>query len=109
MSEQSPQSTEQNLNISDSILETVQIGGIVGRDQKLTQIQGGVGTLNVFGLVKVDQAPTTSAKTINQKEYRWRRALLDKVNYFWIDGVLAKSLHKQFLIDLGLEERREFV
>lgn len=109
MSEQSPQRTEQNLNISDSILETVQIGGIAGRDQKLTQIQGGVGTLNVFGLVKVDQAPTTTANTINQQEYRWRRVLLDKVKYFWIDGVLAKSLHKQILINLGLEERREFV
>lgn len=109
MSEQSPQQTEQNLNISDSILETVQIGGIAGRDQKLTQIQGGVGTLNVFGLVKVDQAPTTTTNTINQQEYRWRRVLLDKVKYFWIDGVLAKSLHKQVLINLGLEEHREFV
>lgn len=109
MSEQSPQPDEQNFNISDSILSTVQIGGIAGRDQKLTQIQGGVGTLNVFGLVKVDEAQHSAAKTINHQECRWRRVLLDKVKYFWIDGVLAKSLHKQVLIDLGLEERREFV
>ena len=89
MSEQSPKPTEQDLNISESILEKVQIGGIAGRDQKLTQIQGGVGTVNVFGLVKVDQAPTSTTKTINQQEYRWRRVLLDKVKSFWIDGVLA--------------------
>lgn len=109
MSEQSPQPIEQNLNISDSILETVQIGGIAGRDQKLTQIQGGVGTLNVFGLVKVDETLRSAAKTINQEEYRRRRVLLDKVKNLWIDGILANSLHKQVLIDLGLEERREFV
>lgn len=109
MSEQSPKPTEQDFNISESILETVQIGGIAGRDQNLTQIQGGVGTVNVFGLVKVDQAPTSTTKTLNQQEYRWRKVLLDKVQSFWIDGVLAKSLHTQVLIKLGLEERREFV
>ena len=35
--------------------------------------------------------------------------LLDKVKKFWIEGVLAKSLHMQVLIELGLEERGEFV
>ena len=68
-----------------------------------------MGTLNVFGLVKVDESVGSAAKTINQQEYRWRRVLLNKVKYFWIDGVLAKSLHKQVMIDLGLEERKEFV
>lgn len=109
MSEQSLQPPEQNLNISDSVLESVQIAGNAGRDMKLTQIQGRVETINVFGLVKVDTAPTSAAKTINQQEYRWRRVLLDKVKKFWINGVLEKSLHTQVLIDLGLEERSEFV
>ena len=109
MSKQSSQPPDPSLNISDSVLETVQIGGVAGRDLNLTQIQGGVGTINVLGSVQVDQAPLSVAKPLSQQEYRWRRVLLDKVKSFWIDGVLAKSLHTQVLLELGLEERNEFV
>ena len=109
MSEQSSQPPDQGWNISDSVLETVQIGGVAGRDLNLTQIQGGVGTINVLGSVQVDQAPLSVAKPLSQQEYRWRRVLLDKVKQFWIEGVLAKSLHMQVLIKLGLEERNEFI
>ena len=54
MSNQQPQQPDQSLNISDSVLETVQIAGIAGRDQNVTQIQGEVGVMNVFGTVQVD-------------------------------------------------------
>ena len=100
---------EQNLDISDSVLENVQIGGIAGRDLNVTQIQGKVGAINVFGKVQVDQASLNAAKPISQEEYRWRQVLLDKVQKFWIEGVLAKSLHMKVLIELGLEERGEFI
>lgn len=109
MSEQPPQPTEQNLNISDSVLKSVQIAGNAGRDMKLTQIHGRFENINVFGLVKVEQAPTSAAKSISQQEYRRRGVLLDKVKNFWINGVLENSLYTQVLVDLGLEERREFV
>ena len=99
----------QSLNIAGSVLETVQIGGMAGRDLNLNQIHGGVGAINVFGLVQVDPAPINAAKPINQQEHRWRRVLLDKVKQFWIDGILTKSLHTQALIELGLEEHSEFV
>ncbi|MEM8677236.1 MAG: NACHT domain-containing protein, partial [Cyanobacteria bacterium P01_G01_bin.67] len=38
-------------------------------------------------------------------EYRNRQTLLNKVNNFWIKGVLEKSLLNQILIELNLEER----
>ncbi|MEM8860310.1 MAG: NACHT domain-containing protein [Chloroflexota bacterium] len=97
------------MNISGSVLESVQIGGIAGRDLNLTQIQGGIGAINVFGTVQIGQAPINSAQPLSQQEYRWRQVLLDKVKKFWIDGVLAKSLHTKVLIELGLEERSEYV
>ncbi len=109
MSEQFSKQPNQTLNISDSALETVQIGGIAGRDLRLTQIQGKVGTLNVFGSVQVDQTPLSTANSLNRKEYAWRSVLLSKVKQFWIDGVLANSLHTQVLIELGLEERNHYV
>lgn len=106
--QQSPQHS-QNLNISDSVLETVQIGGIAGRDLKLTQIQGKVESMTVLGSVQVNQAPVSAAKPLSQPEYRSRQVLVSKVKSFWIEGVLAKSLHIQVLIELGLEERSEFI
>lgn len=110
MSEQSPQLANQNLNISGSVLDTVQIGGIAGRDLNLTQVQGGVGAINVFGTVQVDQqAPLATSSSLSREEYEWRKVLVSKVKQFWIDGVLTKSLHTQALIELGLEERSDYV
>ena len=104
-----PQQPSQDLNISGSVLEGVQIGGIAGRDMNLTQIQGGVHVTNVFGAVQVDRDDTQVGKPLSQQEYRWRQVLLEKVKRFWIDGVLAKSLHTQVFIELGLEERNDFI
>lgn len=109
MSEPSPQQPDQSLNISGSILENVQIGGIAGRDLNLNQIQGGVGTLNVFGTVQVPQAPLSAAKPISQEEHRRRTVLLNRVRQDWVEGVLKRSLHTKVLIELGLQERKELV
>ncbi|MEM1241713.1 MAG: NACHT domain-containing protein [Cyanobacteria bacterium P01_H01_bin.26] len=109
MSEPPTQPPGRSLNISDSVLETVQIGGIAGRDLNLTQVQGGVRTINIFGTVQVEQAPIHTAHPLSQQEYRWRRVLLDKVQQFWIEGVLNKSLHTKALFELGLEKRSELV
>jgi eukaryotic-like serine/threonine-protein kinase len=38
-------------------------------------------------------------------EYRNRQALLNKVNNYWVKGVLENSLHNQVKIELGLEEK----
>ena len=109
MNEESLHQPAQNLNISGGVLENVQIGGTAGRDLKLTQIQGGVGTLNVFGTVQVAQASNGTTKPISQSEYRRRTVLLNKVRQNWIEGVLRKSLHTKILIDLNLEKREHFV
>ena len=109
MCEQPSQQSDQSLNISDSVLENVQIGGIAGRDLNLTQIQGGVEAINVYSTVQVAPVPLSSAKLISRQEYKWRKVLLGKVKQFWIDGVLAKSLHTQVLIELGLEDRSEYI
>ena len=103
------QPSDQNLNISDSVLETVQIGGIAGRDLNLTQVEGGVGSINVFGTVQVEQTPINAAAPLSKQEYRWRQTLLSKVKQFWIEGVLEKSLHTKVVFELGLEERSNLV
>ncbi len=51
-----------------------------------------------------------SAKSLTpQQKYRNRQALLAKVKNFWVKGVLEKSLYKQVLIELGLEERQDAI
>ncbi|ABW32834.1 NACHT domain-containing protein [Acaryochloris marina] len=108
MNKQPNQGAEKSLNISDSVLKDVQIGGISGGDLELTQIQK-VGVVNVYGTVQVPQTPLSTTKPLRQDEYRWRQVLLSKVQQFWIDGVLSNSLHTRVLIELGLEERSEYV
>lgn len=109
MSEQFHQQHSQNLDISDSVLKDVQIGGIAGQDLELTQIQGEVGVVNVFGTVQVPQASVSVATPLSRDEYRWRETLLSKVQQFWVDGVLKKSLYTQVFIELGLEERSDYI
>ncbi|NEP58540.1 MAG: NACHT domain-containing protein [Symploca sp. SIO2G7] len=105
MNEQQP---DQSLNISSSDLNSLQIGGIAGRDLTVNQTQR-VYLTNVFSSVQVDQTPTPNAQILSKKEYLWRRTLLNKVKNFWVNGILTKSLHTQVLLKLGLEERNEFI
>ena len=105
MSAQQPPEPDQNLNISESVFDNVQIGGLAGRDQTIHQYQGPVYTPNVFNSIDVGQTTSIPAKRLSQQEYRWRQVLLEKVKHYWIEGVLEKSLHTKVLIELGLEER----
>lgn len=45
----------------------------------------------------------------DRKEQQNRRALIDKVQNFWIRGVLEKSLHNLAVIELNLEKRLDAV
>lgn len=55
--------------------------------------------------VYTDQAKTKTGPKPDRQEYRNRRALLDKVSQFWIEGVLERSLYNRAKIELGLEQR----
>lgn len=109
MSDSSPPNPQKALSISGSTLENVQIGGIAGRDQSVTQVQGEVCVTNVFCSIGVDPSPVAPAQPLNRQEYRWRQVLLEKVKQYWIDGVLEQSLHSKVMIELGLEERSDAV
>lgn len=104
----SNQKLKQRSIISDSVLKSVQIGDVTGKNLKLTQIQNGVGFVNIYGIVQVDYAPLSTAKSLSQEEQEWRKTLLSKVQQFWIDGVLANSLHTQVLLELGLEDHSDY-
>ena len=111
MSEQTPQPPGQNLDISSSQLEDVQIGGIAGRDFNVTQVQGQVINLTVYDPIptELQQPRISTVQPLTHYQYRQRKALLDKVKEYWIKGVLETSLHTKVLIELGLEERLDNV
>ncbi len=76
--------------------ESVNIGGdIVGRD-KISNIVNTVNNLFLGGITEA-------------RERRNQLILLDKVNSFWIRGVLDNSVHGAAQIELGLQERPEAV
>jgi DNA polymerase III delta prime subunit len=58
---------------------------------------------------RVVQLPISTAKSSNQKDYRFRKVLLNKVKNYWVQDVLEKSLHARVLIEFGLEERLDAV
>lgn len=78
--------------------EVVKIGDIADRDLNVLQVTGDFISVRVFDNHHVSHP-------ITQNEYRYRRALLGKVRYFWIEGLLRKSLDNSIKIELGLEER----
>ena len=54
---------------------------------------------------RISQATTPYSR----QEFRNRQILLNKVNNYWIKGVLETSLHGKALIELGLEKRLDAV
>lgn len=100
---------KQDFSIGDSVLNSVQIGGMAGRDLELNQIQGRVGVVNIYSTVQATQTHLRAAQPISREEYEWRRVLLSRVKQIWINEVLARSLHTQVLIELGLEVRSNYV
>ncbi|MEO0687264.1 MAG: NACHT domain-containing protein, partial [Cyanobacteria bacterium J06649_11] len=96
MDEQQPRQSQQSFNIENSVFENSQIGGIAGRD------------LNINYYSTTPQNPEADPP-LSREENRQRKVLLNKVKTSWIDGVLDKSLHAQFLIELGLEIRNQHI
>lgn len=90
---------DRNLRIQGSVGES----SIVAGDQNTIQ------HINVFSPIQIRAAILQPAQPINKQEYRWRQVLVDNVKYYWLEGVLKKSLHNQALIELGLEERSQAV
>lgn len=72
-----------------------------------TQVQPGSPT----GTARTSAQPATQTTEthLSSRELRNRQALLNKVNHYWVKGVLETSLHDQVLIALGLEERSQAV
>ena len=74
---------------------------------------GPVATLTQAGLGPIDRFIslfTNRAQSDQESvELRNRRALLNQVRSFWIEGVLERSVHGAALLDLGKEEAPEAV
>jgi len=122
MSQEPPAHSEQEFTIDQSALSgNNQLGAQAGRDN----IQSGHDTLqanrdilqaqgsgNIFKDVMINvfqgeaNAPTQG---MTRQEYRNRQALLDKVENYWIKGVLEQSLQWRSPIPLSLELQPEAV
>jgi NACHT domain len=102
-----------NLDPSPQIQQNVEGDG----NQVIGQVTGGNVFGNITGNVTIyDRIPVSSLPppismlpTLTQQEYRQRQVLLDKVQKFWVKGVLQNSLHSRALIELGLQERLDLV
>ncbi len=91
--------------VSNNDLHNAQFGGgFINADTVNAQRIGG-DVWNVF-LGRQEAAPLQPP---SRQEYRNRQALLNKVNNYWVKGVLEKALHNQVLIELGLEERPDAI
>ncbi|MTJ50087.1 NACHT domain-containing NTPase [Dolichospermum sp. UHCC 0259] len=115
-SEEPPSS--QNLEIGgNASLEKVQVGGIAGRDLYVNQIQvqGGSVSVTIYDRLLTSDGlsspPNISAPPVTQtqEEFRYRKSLLNRVKKIWIEGILEKSLHKQVLSELRLQEEKSSV
>jgi hypothetical protein len=102
-----------NSDPSPQIQQNVEGNG----NQVIGQVTGGNVFGNITGNVTIyDHVPVSSMPppisvmpTLTQQEYRQRQVLLDKVQKFWVKGVLENSLHSRALIELGLQERLDLV
>jgi hypothetical protein len=104
---------------ADDSEPSLQIQQNVGGDgnQVIGQVTGGnvfgniTGNVTIYERVPVSSLPPPIAvmPTLSQQEYRQRQVLLDKVQKFWVKGVLENSLHSRALIELGLQERLDLV
>ena len=79
-------------------------GGLIDAETVNAERIGG-DIWNIF----LGRQEAASCGQLSTQEYRNRQVLLNKVNNFWVKGVLEKSLHEQILIQLGLEERPDAI
>jgi Cdc6-like AAA superfamily ATPase len=101
---------EQAIHIEGSVLEGVQIGGIAGRDLKVTNIQGGVHFTTVNNYIGIASgARRTPVQNRTPEEYKYRKFLRNNVKNSWIKNVLENSLHNRAFIEMGLEKHTNAV
>lgn len=72
--------------------------GSINVQQIIEQITGGT----VIGVQQI-------ISQLNAQEKRNRQIMLQKVREFWVEGVLEKSLHREVLIELGIQAQNEAV
>jgi hypothetical protein len=58
---------------------------------------------------KKTEAEFNPQSSLSRSELRNRQILLNKVNLYWVKGVLEASLHGQVLLELGIEERYDAI
>ncbi|HEY9607980.1 NACHT domain-containing protein [Allocoleopsis sp.] len=103
MSQQPSPDSRQQFNIHDASIADSQIGGQAGHD--LTQNHGSGAIYKDVTIYNYSDRPQPKKTWLSRQEYRNRQILLNKVKNYWVEGVLANSLHNRVLIELGLEER----
>lgn len=74
------------------------------RYQSELQIDPSPQTLDIINQIRQGSQPLS---TITKSRTKAQQILLQKVNQFWIEGVLEQSLHGAALIELGLQTRPE--
>lgn len=101
----SPNHSNQHVDIEHTVITDSQAGGAAGPD-----LGPGQGSGNIFKdmMITVLGEGATSRDSFRQT-YRNRQALLNQVNHYWIDGVLATSLRHRGLVELGLDSRPNVV
>jgi energy-coupling factor transporter ATP-binding protein EcfA2 len=70
------------------------------------------GTAVFLGSFAVSDAPIIHVRDYSptpEQQQRNRRLMLERVESFWVKGVLEQSLYGAALVELGLEERQEAV
>jgi hypothetical protein len=85
-------------------------GNVVGdgSSAQVVKAESGATTGNVTQIGKV-VIQVVGRNVDEERVQRNRRAMLEKVRNFWVEGVLEQSLHGVAMIELGLAERADAV
>ena len=93
------QNTETSINITGGVGNSVVVAG----DRNTIYYT------DVTSSLKTEPFRAKTAPHRTPEEIRYREILISKMCYYWIDGVLKRSLHNQALIELGLEKKNNAV
>ncbi len=107
MSEQSPPPPQQRFNIDRASIADSQVGGQAGHDLVQNQGSGNVFKDVILNVFQAEQSHHSGGAA--QQEDRNRQALLQKVENYWVNGVLDHSVQAQSPIHLNLETRPDAV
>lgn len=74
----------------------------------LTKLAEKIGLVVFGGTVNIEKLHIVGQELTNKGE-RYRQIVLNKVNNYWLKGVLEKSLYEQVIIELGIEQQLKAV